>query len=251
MFDLAKVLSLTDEDTVYKMGFDFTSDEQRKVLEYLQKNNYQLIAYKGAAGPQQVDAGLPTWFSVPFGNMFGEVTIDYTPLYKVYVFNRAEIAANTVIQMQSLSSEIGLGTALNFEQNGSFTSAGSSNPGTITLHSKRPAGTPAVTVGLAGLVNLPSGTVYLPFCAFTLTPMGSITMTPKEQVAIMAAQVDLESGNVQANAAAPGASLVFDASRIDYSLMIKDSTYEITNVPGTTSVTPITSGQSLSYLNKK
>lgn len=83
MFNLANVLSLTDTDTVYEMGFDFTSAEQRKILEYLQKNNYQLIAYKGASGPNQVSAGLPTWFSVPFGNMFGKVTIDYTPLYKL------------------------------------------------------------------------------------------------------------------------------------------------------------------------
>jgi hypothetical protein len=249
MFNLKTAASLSAGDTVYQMDFDFTTDEQRKVLEYLQTNDYELIGYKGAKGAGQVAAGLPTWFAMPFGQIFGSVAIDYTPKFKVYVFNRAQIAANTTIEMQSLSSEIGLGNALNFTQSGQFTSAGSSAPGTITLNDQRPAGSGDVTVGLAGLVNLPTGTQFLPFCAFTMNPLGAITMEPMEQVAIMAARVSLQSGNVQANAAAPGASLIFDASTIDYQLRIEDSTYQITNVPGTTPVTPLTSGQSLAYLN--
>jgi hypothetical protein len=235
--------------TTFAMNFDFNSATQQEILRYLQTNNYQLLAYKGAIGPNQVAAGLPTWFAVPFGNIFGAVGIDYTPQYKVYIFNQATIAANTTIAMQSLSAEVGLGTALNFTQNGLFTSAGSSKPGTITLHNQRPAGTPNITVGLAGLVELPSGTQYLPFCAFTLTPMGSITMEPTENVAMMAAQVNLQSGNVQANASAPGCSFTFDSSRIAYELMITPSTYAITNQPQTTPVENISSGQALSFLN--
>lgn len=236
-------------DTVYSIDFNFTSAPQQAVLQYLQNNNYQLLAYKGATGPNQVTAGLPTWFAVPFGNIFGAVEIDYTPQYKIYVFNQATIAANTTIQMQSLSSEVGLGTALNFQPTGAFTSAGSSKPGTITLNNQRPAGTPNITVGLAGLVNLPSGTQYLPFCAFTLTPMGSITMAPTENVAMMAAQVNLQSGNVQANASAPGCSFTFDSSKITYNLMVTPSTYAITNQPGTIPVENMLSGQALGFLN--
>jgi hypothetical protein len=236
-------------DTTFTMEFDFTSANQQKVLQYLQANNYRLVAYKGAKGPNQVSSGLPTWFSVPFGNLFGKVAIDYTPKYKVYVFSRAKIAANTVIEMDALSSEIGLGQALNFEQTGAFTSAGSSPAGTITLVNKRPAGTPDVTVGLAGLVNLPSGPQYLPFCAFTMTPQGSIQMEPTEDVAIMAAQVALQSGNVQANAAAPGCTFTFDQQTLSYQLMVEDSTYAITNVPQTTPVTALSSGAALAFLN--
>lgn len=242
-------LAAFTDGTVYHMRFDFSSADQRAVLEKLQANHYQLIAYKGAQGPNQVSSGLPTWFSVPFGNIFGEVDISYAPKYKVYVFNQAVIAAYTTIEMQSLSDEVSLGTALNFTQAGAFTSAGSSGPGSITLTNQRPAGTPNITVGLAGLVNIPTGPQYLPFCAFTLTPLGSITMTPIEQVAIMAAQVNLQSGNVQANAAAPGATLTFSPSAINFDLMVEDSTFQITNVPGTTPVQPLSSGQSLSYLN--
>jgi hypothetical protein len=236
-------------DTVYSMDFDFTSASQKDVLQYLQANNYMLLAYKGATGPSQVSAGLPTWFSVPFGNIFGGVDIDYTPQYKVYVFNQATIAANTVIRMQVLSQEIGLGTALNFLPDGSFTSAGSAPAGTITLNNQRPKGTPNVTVGLAGLVNLPTGSQYLPFCAFTLTPEGSIGMAPVEKVAMMAAQVNLQSGNVQANASAPGCSFTFSSSNTTYQLMVQPSTYAITNQPNTSAVTPLSSGQALSFLN--
>ncbi len=244
-----KLAKVTD-GTVYHMRFDFNSAEQRAVLSELQKNGYTLIAYKGAKGPNQVSAGLPTWFAIPFGNIFGEVDIQYAPKYKVYVFNQAEIAANTTIQMQSLSGEVSLGTGLNFTQDGAFTDAGSSDPGTITLHNLRPAGTPAVTVGLAGLVSTPAGAQFLPFCAFTMPPMGSIRMEPIEQVAIMAARVNLQSGNVQANAAAPGATLVFSSATVNYDLMVQPSTYQITNQPGTTPVTPLSSGQSLDYLNQ-
>jgi hypothetical protein len=236
--------------TTYEMNFDFsTTVDQQDNLRYLQENNYQLIAYKGASGPNQLTAGLPTWFVVPFGNIFGQVAITYTPKYKVYVFNQAKIAANTTIQMQVLSDELELGSGINFNSDGSFTTAGSSDAGTITLHNLRPAGTPDITVGLAGQVTLPSGTVYLPFCAFSLTPLGSIKMMPIEQVALMAAQTNLASGNVQANAAAPGCSFCFDSGSVEYDLMVADSTYAITNQKGTKAVNSLTSGAALDFLN--
>ena len=233
----------------FSMTFDFSSSDEQEILQYLQNNGYQLIAYRGATGSAQVTAGLPTWFTIPFLNIFGIFRVSYTPIYKIYVFNQAEVAANTIIEMQALSSETELGSAFNFTQSGQFTSNGTAPRGTITLTNLRPAGTPNVTVGLAGLVNSPSGSQYLPFCAFTLTPQGSITMAPTETVAMMAAQVDLQSGNVQANASAPGCSFTFDSSNLAYDLMIQDSTYTITGAPGAAPVTPMSSGQALSFLN--
>jgi len=233
----------------YSMNFDFTSAPQLEVLQQLQDGNYTLLAYRGASGPRQIAAGLPTWFSVPFSEIFGLFDISYEPLYKVYVFNQAEVAANTVVQMQAISNEVPLGTALNFLEDGTFTSAGTSPDGTITLTNQRPAGTNNVTVGLAGQVTLPSGTQYLPFCAFTVTPLGSVRMSPTENVAMMAAQLNLQSGNVQADASAPGCSFVFNSSAVDYDLMVTPSTLAITNAPNSLPVTALTSGQALNFLN--
>lgn len=235
--------------STFSMGFDFTSADQKKILGYLQENKYQLLGYKAADGPQQIDAGVPTWFSVPFGNIFGQVEIDYTPKYKVYVFNQANIAAYTTIQMQVLSQEYELGSALVFKTDGTITTGGGSAPAaSITLKNDRPAGTPNVTVGLAGLVNLPTGQSYLPFCAFTLTPQGSISMTPREKICLFAAQTELQSGNVQGVASAPGCSFSFSDSTISYELTILPSSYQITNVPNTPSVNSVDSGASLKML---
>lgn len=232
--------------TTFSMDFDFTSAEQKKVLTYLQANNYQLLGFKGAKGPNQLAVGVPTWFSVPFGNIFGTVAIDYEPKYKVYVFNKSQIAAYTTIEMQALSSEIALGNGLVFNADGTFTTGTNPvPPGSIALTNNRPAGTPNVTVGLAGLINTPAGQQYLPFCAFTLTPQGSINMTPQETIALFAAQVNLQSGNVQAVASAPGCSFSFSSSTTSYQLQILDSTYQVLNAPGTTPVTPVGSGANL------
>lgn len=237
--------------TTFSIDFNFTSADQTKVLTYLQQNNYQLLGYKGATGAGQIGAGVPTWFAVPFGNMFGMVEIDYTPKYKVYVFNRAKIAAYTTIQMQGLSGEIDLGTGLIFNQNGTF-SAGS-NPSSSTaikLEDNRKAGSPDVTVGLAGLVNLPSGQQFLPFCAFNLPPQSAIEMAPVETICLMAARTDLLSGNVQASASAPGCSFTFGASNIKYELKIEDSTYAIASAGGLP-VTAVSSGAALAQILNK
>ncbi|MBN2737177.1 MAG: hypothetical protein JXR70_09370 [Spirochaetales bacterium] len=235
--------------TTYKINFDFTSSEQRLILDYLQQNQYQLLGYKGAKGTGQITAGVPTWFSVPFGNIFGMVDIDYQPKYKVYIFNKAKIAANTTIEMQSLSVEYGLGTSVIFNQDGSFSTGSESVPAdSIRLKNNRPADTPDLTVGLAGLVNLPSGNQYLPFCAFTLPPQNSLNMTPQETICLFAARTALQSGNVQGNAAAPGCEFSFSASTIEYFLQILASTYQVTNVPGTPGVKSVASGETLTKL---
>lgn len=233
--------------TTFKMLFDFNSASQKEILSQLQKQNYTLVAYRGAAGPNQLTVGVPTWFAVPFGNIFGDVDISYTPTYKLYVFNQAEIAVNTTITMQALSGETPLGNALTFNTDGSFTSGGVQGvtKDSIGLKNNRTAGSPPVTVGLAGLVDLPTGSQYLPFCAFTLAPQNSIVMTPKEEILMVAAQLNLQSGNVQASVSAPGASFAFSASTLEYQLMVAESTYAITNVPGTAPVKLIGSGDSI------
>ncbi len=237
-------------DTTFTMSFDFTSASQEAVLQQLQNQNFSLLAFKGAAGPSQVQTGLPTWFSVPFEDIFGSTTISYQPKYKVYVFNEEKIAADTVITMDALSDEIDLGNALNFTGVGSFTSAGSSQPGTITLNNQRGADTPPVTVGLAGKVQLPSGDFqFLPFCAFTVAPQGSVEMTPIESVAMFAAQQNIQSGSVQARATAPGCSFSFNSMEIGYQLMVTPDTFAITNVPGKAAVVPFPANQALAFLN--
>lgn len=239
--------------TTYQMQFDFSTAEEKETLKYLQAQGYTLLAYKGASGTSQIAAGVPTWFAVPFGNIFGTTNIDYTPTYKIYVFNQSQIAANTTIQMQSLSGEVGLGSAMTFKPDGDFVSGGVSGvpSDSIGLKNDRPSGTPDVTVGLAGVVNLPSGRQYLPFCAFTLPPQNSIIMKPLETILMVAARLNIQSGNVQANAAAPGCTFEFSASAPRYYLDVTPSTYAITNVPGTTAVTAVDSGATIGTIVNK
>lgn len=242
--DIPNVVSV-GADTTYSINFDFTDANQKKNLQYLQANNYQLFAYKGASGPKQITSGLPTWFAQPFSEMFGVVEIDYTPRYKVYVFNQAVIGANTTIKMQVLSDEIGLGTALIFNADGSITSTSGSVPAdSIQIKNNRPASSTNVTVGLAALIN----GVYAPFCAFTSTPQGSINMTPHEKICMFAAQVGLQSGSVTAEAAAPGCTFSFSSASIAYDLLVIDGTYGLRNVDGTPYVTQTQSGDSLNQL---
>ncbi|KFF05316.1 hypothetical protein IW19_07125 [Flavobacterium reichenbachii] len=226
------------------MNFDFTSAGQKDILTYLQKNNYQLFGYKGASGPNQISSGLPTWFAVPYIEIFGNMEIDYEPLYKVYVFNKAVIGANTTIKMEILSIELPLGSAVQFNPNGTFTVIGDAKPGTISIFNNRPAGTTNVTVGLAAKVY---GS-YAPFCAFTSTPQGTVSMEPNEKVVLFAAQTNLVSGSVVGNATSPGCTFMFNASSIDYELEMIPSTYGITSAPGGLPVTQISSGASLAQL---
>ena len=230
--------------TIFTMDFDFTSAGQKTILSYLQANGYKLFGYKGASGPNQISAGLPTWFAVPYIEMFGNVEIDYEPLYKVYVFNKAVIGANTTIKMEVLSIELPLGTAVQFNPDGTFSTVGSAKPGTISILNNRPSGTTNVTVGLAAKVN----GVYAPFCAFTSTPQGTVSMEPNEKVVLFAAQTNIVSGSVIGNATSPGCTFMFDSSSINYNLEMKPSTYGITSAPGGLPVTEISSGASLAQL---
>ncbi|MDD0975487.1 hypothetical protein [Pseudomonas fontis] len=236
--------------TTFNMEFDFSSAEQRAILDQVQREGYSLIAYKGATGPNQLACGVPAWFSVPFHSMFGLVTIDYQPQYKLYVSSRTSIAVNTTIQMQSLSDALSLGSAQTFNSNGSFVSGGVASvpPDSLGLFNNRPAGTPPITVGLACLVNTPMGTNYLPFCAFTLNSQSSIVMRPLESILLVASPQRLTSGSVQANVSAPGCTFSFNAGTVEYDLQVMPRTYAITNLPGTPSVNPVSSGSPIGLI---
>jgi hypothetical protein len=176
--------------------------------------------------------------------MFGIVEIDYTPMYKVYVYNQATIGANTTIQMQVLSGEVGLGSALVFNQNGSFSVGSAPTPkDSISVLNNTAAGTPNITIGLAARV----GNQYLPFCAFTSTPQSTIAMTPHEDVALFAAQTTLVSGSVTAVAVAPGCEFSFSAATPGYDLAILPSSYQIVSA-GAPPVTAVPSGSDLALL---
>jgi hypothetical protein len=188
---------------------------------------------------------------VPFGNMFGQTQIQYRPQYKVYIYNQSQIAAQTEIVMQTLSKPTDLGNSLTFTPTGQFSSGNISNVAgdSIGVSNDRAAGTPAVTIGLAGLVSTPSGEAYLPFCAFNLPPQNSIVMKPLEQVLLVAARLSLKSGSVQANLSAPGCMFEFDSGHQDYPLQIKDGTFALVSA-GKSPVTPVSSGSTVSLVNQ-
>ncbi|AZA80530.1 hypothetical protein C1637_22615 [Chryseobacterium lactis] len=241
---MEKTLIKTAAATVFSIDFDFTSSDQKAILQYLQQNGYKLMGYKGASGPNQVSSGVPAWFAVSYQEMFGTVEIDYEPKYKVYVFNKSTIGTNTTIQMQALSDEVPLGTAVTFHQDGSFSATSGAPAGIITVKNERGSGTSNITVGLAAKVN----GQFLPFCAFTCTPQGSVSMEPNEKVVLFAAQTSMTSGSVTGNATAPGCNFVFSAQNIQYNLQMIAGTYGIESVPGTAPVNPVSSGESLTQL---
>lgn len=230
--------------TTYKIFFDFTNADQKAILDKLQARGYSLMAFKGASGPNQVSAGLPAWFVVPFNDMLGNVEIDYQPQYMVYAYYSAQIGTDTIIQMQDTSPQIGLGTALALTQDGSFISGTAKAPAdSIVLQDSRAAGSPDITIGLAAKI---AGEFY-PFCAFTSTPQGSLVMTPHENCCLFAARTDLVSGSVTGAIASPGCEFSFSAAAPDFDLAIEDSTFAIVGT-GQSVVTPVSSGQDLAEL---
>ena len=244
---MEKTLIQRSGTTVYSINFDFTSSQQKRVLQDLQANGYKLMGYKGAKGSNQITSGVPAWFVINFSNMFGTEEIYYEQEYKVYAFNKSVIDSNTTIQMQALSQEIPLGTVLNFHQDGTFSIGGKAPEGEIIVKNGRPAGSPNIIIGLAAKVNRR----FAPFCAFTSVSQGDVSMKPNENIAVFASQVDINQGNVTSNAMASGCSFVFSAQDINYDLQIIQRTYDITQAPGATFVNNIPAGQSLIQLLNK
>lgn len=229
---------------MFSINFDFSSGEQNQILQYLQASAYRLMGYKGATGTNQITSGVPAWFAIDYSNMFGMVDIDYEPEYKVYVFNKSMIAPNTTIQMQALSQEIPLGTAVSFHPDGSFSIRGTAPAGVITVRNERPLGTPDLTIGLAARVD----GQFLPFCAFTSNAQGQVSMEPNENIVLFAAQTNMTPGAVTGYTINPGCHFMFSAKNTDYDLQMIQGTYGITNAPRGAFVDKVSSGQSLREL---
>lgn len=229
--------------TTYRIDFNFENADQNKILGELQKKGYKLIGFKGADGPSLIGAGVPAWFAIPFGHVFGKDKIEYTPKYKVYIYFQSNIAAHTDIEMSALSGETELGKSLTFTSTGRFVPGGvdgvpDDSIGIRNQHADD------VTVGLAGEITTHSGTVYAPFCAFDLPSGSTVVMKPLEQVLLVAARTDLQSGSVHANLSAPGCMFAFDDMNEDYPLKIEDgdgSTYALVS-DGGPMVTRVDSG---------
>ena len=231
--------------TIYNMNFDWSSAEQNAILSELQNGNYKLFGYKGATGPEQVTAGLPTWFAVDYTTMFGITNINYIPKYKVYFYNEANIGTDTTITMQALSAEVSLGTIVEFDQTGRFTTKPGAPAGTITVVNKQSSTSNTLTTGLAAYVN----GAYAPFCAFTSRPQNSVNMAPNEKVCIFAGQTGLVSGSVNASSTAPGCTFEFNSSNIKYDLKMIANTLGITNTATSpSSVTETASDTNLGQL---
>ncbi|REC62983.1 hypothetical protein DRF65_07045 [Chryseobacterium pennae] len=236
--------TLMQKATIFSTEFDFTSGEQKEILHYLQVNNYRLLGYKGASGPNQVSSGVPTWFSMPYVNMFGRFEIYYEPRYKVYVFNKGDITINTTITMHALSDEVSLGTKVVFNTDGSFHSDSVGSEEVITVYNSRPAGTSPITIGLAVKVN----GQFLPFCAFTCAAQGTVSIQPDAKIALFAAQSNMTSGSVADHIINPGCSFMWNAKNTMFDLQMIPETYGIENVPGRLSVEPVSPGSSLLQL---
>ncbi|MDR4952273.1 hypothetical protein REB14_08830 [Chryseobacterium sp. ES2] len=241
---MEKTLMQKSGTTLYTINFDFTSQEQKAILQYLQENGYQLMGYKGATGFDQLNTGVPAWFAINFLDVFDTIEIDCEPQYKVYVYNKGIIEPNSTIQMQALSEEIPLGTAVTFHPDGSFSINGPAPAGMITVRNDRFLGIPNITIGLAAKVN----GEFQPFCAFSCMSQGQVTMQPNENIVLFAAQTNMNSGSVTNRTMAPGCKLIFNDKNVKYDLEMIPGTYGITNAPGAAPVAPVSEGQSILQL---
>ncbi|UTX50748.1 hypothetical protein [Chryseobacterium sp. MA9] len=224
--------------TIFSINFDFTSKYQQEILRYLQMNNYKLVGYKGASGPNQISSGVPAWFSIYYTEMFGYEEIDCEPKYKVYVYNKGVIDINTTIQMQAISAEIPLGTAVTFHQDGSFSTTTGAPAEAITVKNERGVGTSDITIGLAAAIK----GRFQPFCAFTCAPQGEVIMKPNDNIVLFAVQKGIVPGSVTCYTAGSGCNFIFSAQNDVYDLQMIPGTYGIENAPGKAPVKSILPG---------
>lgn len=216
----------TLNETIYKTVFDFGSLEQYKILQELQVNGYQLMGYKGATGSNQVTCGLPTWFSESFTKLFGLIEINHKPLYKVYVFEESDIDSYSTIEMQFLSDEYPLGTALSFNSDGNFSvQKGAAPEGTITVLDNRPTESKNVTIGLASKII----GQYAPFCAFNSTAKDTVCMRPNDKICLFTAQTNIIAGYVVKNLTGLGCTFEFNPSDVQYDLKMTRMPWGITH----------------------
>ncbi|MCW1960770.1 hypothetical protein [Chryseobacterium viscerum] len=241
---MEKTLIQKSGTTLFTINFDFTSSDQQEILRELQANNYKLVGYKGASGPNQVSSGVPAWFSIYYFEMFGYEEIYCEPKYKVYVYNKGVIDINTTIQMHAISDEVPLGTAVTYHKDGSFSTTSGAPAEAITVKNEREAGTSDITIGLAAFVE----GRFQPFCAFTCAPQGEVVMEPNENIVLFADQTDATPGSVTGYTTGSGCNFAFSDQNVKYDLEMIHGTYGIGNVPGKAPVKSIPRGTSLAEL---
>ncbi|WP_347218461.1 hypothetical protein [Chryseobacterium sp.] len=236
--------TLMQKLTLFSMNFDFSTGQQKEILNDLQRNNYKLVGYKGATGNNQITVGVPTWFSIVYSGVFGTLEIDYEPKYKLYAYHRSHIDINTTIVMEELSEEISLGTGMTFNSQARFVKTSDAPEGVITVNDSRPAGSPSLIIGLAAKVD----GRHLPFCAFTSSPQEIITIEPNEKTALFALQTNMTPGSLADHINNPGCCFMFSDQNMKYDLQMIPDTYGIENVPGKLPVEPVSPGSSLIQL---
>ncbi len=160
--------------TTFTIEFDFNSADQKAVLKELQTQGYNLLAYKGAVGPNQLTTGVPTWFAVPFGTMFGLVDIDYQPCTSCT--SPPKVTSRPIRRFKCSRSPPRCHLAVrkpSIRTAPSFLAASPACPPTawgcsiIALRVPR-----LLTVGLAGLVTTPRHPIPAVSGVFTLEPSG-------------------------------------------------------------------------------
>lgn len=240
-----ELAQLNTAGTVFNVNFDFTNAEQAAILQELIQAGFTLYGFKAAGGAGQIASGVPVWFTRDYKNIFGMLNINYTPKFKVYIGNSIKVGPDTIITSDKMSPEVPLGTAVTVDRFGNFSTVpGGAPDGTIELINDRPADTDMLTVGLAALVD----GEFRPFCAFESRPGSTISMEPRENVLLFAAQTNLVSGSVVANTAAPGCLFPLDSAHIQYSLEMIPGTLGMRSVSGGLPVTPTVSQENIGIL---
>ena len=228
----------------YDIAVEFTRAYQRHLLTYLCQHQFQLLAYRGASGPQPLRAGLPTWFAESFCGFVEPIRLNCQPCYKVYVSRQTEFGFGDVVQPDLVSGTLTLGTTLVLDPAGRLRRSQEPAPaGSVALRNEMAAGTGPVTVGLAAPIN----GEYRPFCAFRCDSQQEAVLTPHDEVALFAAPASLRSGTLVSHLDAPGSLLTFTNHTPFYTLTMRDDSHTLV-ADWPTLATPVAAGASLARL---
>lgn len=227
----------------YTIEFDFTSSAQQAVLSALQQDGYSLLVFQSI--PSLEDAQqTPIWLLQSFNDVFGVFTLTFTPEYKAYVTQgsvlgaeNAHKATERVGSSFAMSNVVPLGTALVFNQNGSFTPDTRSAPANaIALRNAATAGSQSLTTGLAANIE----GIYSPFSAAPIPPSTVVVTTPISNVVLGVSQYNIEQGHMKFSSYVQGAQLDIRAGQPLYTLSIDPTTKAVIGA-GTTTVEAVSS----------
>ena len=228
----------------YDIEVEFTHAYQRHLLTYLCQHQFQLLAYRGASGPQPLRAGLPTWFAKSFCGLVGPIQLSCQPRYKVYVCRQTKFELGDIVQPDLVSGALAPGATLVLDPAGRLRRSSEPAPaGSIALRNEMAAGTGAVTVGLAAPIN----GEYWPFCAFRCESKQEAVLTPHDEVALFAAPASLQPGTLVSHLDAPGSLLPFTSHTPFYTLTMRDDSHTLV-ADWPTLATPVAAGTSLARL---